>query len=61
MTESRPEHPADARDTDTPDLPDDLAEDPDVPTPQGDRTQQDAVDAAVQAENAGTSLDQPSQ
>jgi hypothetical protein len=51
MTESRPEHPTDARDTDTPD---DLGA-------EGDRPQQDDVDAAVQAENAGTSLDQPSQ
>ncbi|MQW76098.1 hypothetical protein GHK92_09440 [Nocardioides sp. dk4132] len=59
MTESHPEQqPTDTR---ADEVSQDLADDRDVPTPKGDRPQQDAVDAAVQAENAGTSLDQPSQ
>ena len=56
MTESRPEQPTGASAE-----PDDLAEDPGVPTPEGDREQQRQIDAALQQENAGTSLDQPSQ
>ncbi|NPC97421.1 hypothetical protein [Nocardioides sp. zg-DK7169] len=56
MTESRPEQPTGADPE-----PDEISDDRDVPTPHGDRPQQDAVDAAVQQENAATSLDQPSQ
>lgn len=71
MTESRPEqptdHPADrsaeqaAEDAATRQAEADLADDPGIPSPRGDRPQQDASDATRQQENAATSLDQPSQ